>query len=82
MDRSIPTLEEIMHHKHLILMVLGCALPIAALAAVFLFHIELSTPVLFALILLGPLSHLLMLGGHKHDRHPADHSTRREIEHG
>jgi hypothetical protein len=55
--------EEIVHRKHLILMILGCALPIVALAAVLLFQLQVSGAVLFAIILLCPLSHLLMLGG-------------------
>lgn len=71
-----------MHRRHLILMILGCALPIAALAAVFLLQIELSTPLLFALVLLCPLSHLLMLGEHTRGGHQAHHHAPRESEHG
>lgn len=69
-----------MHRKHLILMLLGCALPIVALAAVFLFQLQLSGVVLFAIILLCPLSHLLMLGGLGHGKHADVHHQ--EADHG
>jgi hypothetical protein len=62
-----------MHRKHLLLMVLGCALPIVALAAVLLFQLQLSGAVLFATILLCPLSHLLMLGGMGQGHGPREH---------
>lgn len=71
-----------MHTKHVILMILGCALPVAALVAVTLFQIELSSPLLLALVLLCPISHVLMMGGHTHGGHQADHHTKRETEHG
>lgn len=62
-----------MHRKHLFLMLLGCALPVVALAAVFLFQLQLSGTVLFAVILLCPFSHLLMLGGLGHGKQPDTH---------
>lgn len=59
-----------MNHKgnHLWLMVLGCLAPIAALGAIFLFNISVSTVFLAGLILLCPLLHLWMMwgGGHAH----------------
>jgi hypothetical protein len=59
-----------MNHKgnHLWLMVLGCLAPIAALAAIFLFNISVSTVFLAGLIFLCPLLHLWMMrgGGHAH----------------
>lgn len=67
-----------MTRKHLILMLLGCGLPIVVLAAVFLFQVKLSTPALFALLLLCPLSHLLMLGRHGLGEHQAAHPFRQE----
>lgn len=70
-----------MTQKHLILMLLGCALPLAALAAVFLFQVELSTTALWALLLLCPLSHLLMMGGHGRGQHQAAHPTQQEADH-
>ena len=62
-----------MHRKLLLLMVLGCALPIVALAAVLLFQLQLSGAVLFAIVLLCPLSHLLMLGGMGQGHEPSKH---------
>ena len=60
----------LMNHKgnHLWLMVLGCLAPIAALGAIFLFNISVSTVFLAGLILLCPLLHLWMMrgGGHAH----------------
>lgn len=62
-----------MHRKHLFLMLLGCALPVVALAAILLFQLQLSGVVLFAIILLCPLSHLLMLGGMGQGHGPSEH---------
>lgn len=67
-----------MTRKHLILMLLGCGLPIVVLAAVFLFEVELSALALFALLLLCPLSHLLMLGRHGQSEHQAAHPSQQE----
>lgn len=71
-----------MNRKHLILMIVGCSVPIVALAAVWLFQIELSTPLLFALLLLCPLSHLFMLGGHGHGEQQAAPHSYEEHGHG
>jgi hypothetical protein len=61
------------HRKHLILMILGCAVPILLLAAIFLLQIEVGKALLFAIILVCPLSHLLMLGGQGHEQPPGEH---------
>ena len=53
-----------MTRKHLILMALGCLLPIAALIAIFLFQIQVSTVLLFGLFLLCPALHLFMMRDH------------------
>lgn len=71
-----------MHRKHLLLMILGCVLPIAVLAAVFLFQVEVGKPLLFAIILLCPLSHLLMMGGLGHGEHPVTGEAGQEVDHG
>lgn len=70
-----------MTREHLVLMLLGCALPIAALAAVFLFQVELGTTALLALLLLCPLSHLLMMGGHGQGKHQTPHNLHQEADH-
>jgi hypothetical protein len=62
-----------MNRKHTLLMVLGCGLPMAALAAIFLFQVQVSTVLLVAILLLCPLLHLLMMrdhGSHTAHHHP------------
>lgn len=59
-----------MTRKHLMLMVIGCLLPLAALAAIFIFQVQVSTVLLLGLVLLCPAMHLLMMRGHmKHGAH-------------
>lgn len=55
-------------NQHLWLMVLCCLIPLAALGAIFLLGVPVSNALVFALILLCPLSHLLLMGpaGHEH----------------
>lgn len=53
-----------MTRKHLILMAIGCLLPIAALAVIYLFQIQVSTVLLFGLFLLCPALHLVMMRDH------------------
>lgn len=53
-----------MSRKHALLMVLGCVLPMAALAAIFLFQVQVSTLLLVAILLLCPLLHLFMMRDH------------------
>jgi hypothetical protein len=55
-------------NRHLWLMVLCCLIPLAALGAIFLLGVPASSALVFALILLCPLGHLLLMGpaGHKH----------------
>lgn len=50
-----------MTRKHLMLMVIGCLLP---LAAIFIFQVQVSTVLLLGLVLLCPAMHLLLMRGH------------------
>ncbi len=53
-----------MNKKHILLMIIGCLVPLIALSAIFVFQIKVSTVVLFSLVLLCPALHLLMMRGH------------------
>ena len=53
-----------MTRKHLLLMAIGCIVPVMALAAVFLFQIQISTVLLLGLFLLCPAHHLWMMRSH------------------
>lgn len=56
-------------NRHLWLMLACCLIPVAGLAAIFLFNVPVSTTLLVGLVLFCPLSHILMmkLGGHSHN---------------
>ena len=47
--------------KHLILMILGCVFPIGIIFILFTIGIPLNKILLFALILICPLSHIFMM---------------------
>jgi uncharacterized membrane protein len=69
-----------MNTKHWILMVLGCLLPILGIAAVYLFKVPVNSALLFALILLCPLSHLFMMGQMGHDHENESHGAHAHLE--
>lgn len=48
--------------RHLWLMLLCCLIPVAGLAAIFLFNIAVSTTLLVAMLLFCPVAHILMMG--------------------
>ncbi len=55
-----------MKKTHLLLMLLGCLLPLAALVALTVFKVPIGTAATFALFLLCPLSHLFLMKGLGH----------------
>ena len=60
-----------MSKKHLILMILGCAVPITAISILFTIGIPLNKILLFGIILICPLSHIFMMRmmNHGNDTH-------------
>ena len=62
-----------MYRKHLLLMVVGCLLPLIALISILVFQIKVSSLVLFGLILLCPMMHLWMM--RDHTKHQAVQET-------
>ena len=56
-----------MKKSHLWLMILCCLIPLAGLAAVYLFKIPLSNVLFYGMVLLCPISHLLMMRFMVHD---------------
>jgi hypothetical protein len=67
--------------RHVLLMILCCLVPAAALAAIFVLKIPAPQVLMYGLILLCPLSHVLMMGRGQHD-HTAGASSRPDAEAG
>lgn len=63
-----------MNKRHIWIMLLCCLLPIAGIAAIFLFNIPANTVLYFGLILLCPLAHFFMMGEMEHDHGVEQHS--------
>ncbi len=66
-----------MTKKHLWIMLACCLLPVAAILAVTVFNVPLGTVGLYALVLLCPVGHLLMMRGmgHQHKTNEPDKSV-------
>jgi len=71
-------------NRHMLLMILCCLIPAAALGAIFILKIPAPQVLTYGLILLCPLSHVLMMrmmGRGQHD-HAADAAARPSVETG
>ena len=71
-----------MNKKHMLIMLACCLIPIAALAAFYVFKIPLNTIIVGALVLICPLSHLLMMRFmmKNHNEHtPQEHAHQASI---
>jgi hypothetical protein len=65
-----------MKRSHWILMLLCCLIPLAGIAAIYLFRIPTSSVLFVRLMLLCPVLHLFMMRGMGHDHRAAgDHSA-------
>ena len=73
-----------MNKKHMWLMLACCLIPLAGLAAVYLFKVQVSTVLLVGMVLFCPLAHIIMMGFMKHEHgeetHPAGTHVHNEIE--
>lgn len=69
-------------NRHMLIMILCCLIPIAALGAIFLLRIPVPQVLTVGLILLCPLGHVLMMGmmGREQRDHAAHVATRPSAE--
>ncbi len=64
--------------RHMLIMVLCCAIPMAAIAVIAAFRIPLPDVLRYGVILLCPLSHFVLMslmGQDKHDKHSGESMT-------
>ncbi len=60
-----------LRNNHMLLMVIGCGLPLIVLAAIYVFNVPLGSVALVGVMLLCPLMHLFMMRGMGHGNHQA-----------
>jgi uncharacterized membrane protein YfcA len=74
-------MERNMSHgnRHMLLMILCCLIPVAALGGLFVLKIPAPQVLTYGLILLCPLSHVLLMGRGQHD-HAAGSASRPDAE--
>lgn len=59
-----------MKKSHILIMILCCLIPVAAMTAIYFFKVPANSVLLYGMILLCPISHLLMMKfmGHDHSQ--------------